>query len=46
LTLIGEDNQIILGNKVADRNLATRQSHLMTIDKTVFEMNMSDVFKK
>ena len=45
LTVRDQDKNCLIGHRVKDRNLATRQSHLMTIDKLVFELKARDVFK-
>ena len=46
LTLETADNQVLIGHKVKERNLATRQTHLMTIDKKIFEMPLHDAFRE
>ena len=42
---MGSDQETVVGYKIDKKNLATRQSHLMTIDKTVLTMLVNETFK-
>lgn len=43
---VTQGDQEIAGHKVIERNIATKQSHLLTIDKPVLEMQMIEAFKE
>lgn len=39
-------NDVLIGHKVKERNLATRQTHLMTLDKKILELPLHDAFRE
>lgn len=41
---VGEESQTVVGCKIKAKNLSTRQSHYMTIDKSVFSMLVNETF--
>ena len=45
LTLCDSEGNLIIGNPVEERNLATRQTHLLTIDKPVISLRIFDAFR-
>lgn len=43
---VTQGDQEIAGHKIIERNTANKQSHLLTIDKPVLEMQMIEAFKE